>query len=133
MSTTATSTEARVYLGELNAFQLARTASVSAPDSLESPGAKFLHRVADTVADSFDEIVSADDPSDLVFELSDGCVSIYTHVMWEEFVDLCAYGELCPDIEIDPSIGISSLASATLQRIAERLIYALLAELGVEL
>lgn len=123
---------------ELNSRQLARLADVSSPDSLDSPGALFLARVRDSIVDAAGEvgrlvdedgcIVGDDEASDLAHEVADEAPSIYTHEVWTQFVDLCAYDEDLEDY-VDESSDMESRARVALYLIAGRLALALVDEI----
>lgn len=75
-------------LRALNAYQLARIADCGDPDTTESMGAEFLLRIADSLAEAIeDKELDEDRISDIV----SNSPNTYTHQMWQEFVDLCAY------------------------------------------
>lgn len=120
----------------LNRFQLARLADLTSdPDSPESAGTKFLARVRDAIVEGAHErlvdeqgcIVDDDEATDFVHEIADEAPSIYTHEVWAQFVDLCAYHE---DLEgyVDESTDMESRARVALYLIAERLALALVDE-----
>lgn len=110
---------------KMNAYQLARTADCADPETLESPGAEWLHSVAASV----DEIVAikrdgSDYWQDSVAETADMLVPIYNHRRWQVFVDLAAWQEDISDyggVEGD----MTAAAGVALYAIAERLLYAL--------
>jgi hypothetical protein len=80
----------------LNAFQLARLADCSSPDTLESAGARFLLGVQEDVAETVDYYTdgSTDDQrTEDSHEIANNAVPIYTHDLWLTFVDLGAYNE----------------------------------------
>jgi len=113
-------------------YHLASLADTASPDHPlvdnaqafpPSPGAIFLHRVEDATAEA---IVNAEgeDVNDLVHEVADSCVPIYTHELWQTFVDLAAYNE-----DVGTEYGdLTSLASLALYGVACRLVEALVAE-----
>lgn len=107
-------------MNEYNAYQLANMANVASPDSLESPGARFLLRIASDVADW-------DEPDkDAASEIADGAVPIYTYEMWQTFVDLAAWQE---DVdEFGPIEDMEKGAQVALYLIASRLANALIEE-----
>lgn len=107
-------------------YALARLAECASPDSLDSPGARFLASVADAVADHIDYNEGAWDDDD-AHEIADGAVPVYTHERWQVFVDLAAYQE-------DPSewgeiTDMTEAAAVCLYMIAERLACAVAAEI----
>jgi hypothetical protein len=102
-------------MGEMNAYELAQLAGVVTPDTLESPGAKFLVGIYEDFLDCTKdgEVLTEDD----VTELADSAVPVYTWPMWKTFVDLGAWQE---DLESgDPDM--TRQAMVALFQIAERL------------
>lgn len=78
---------------ELSAFSLsADCPDIVSPDTMDSSGAVFLTDVRDAIVDAWElgEFDEGDD-HDTIAELSDGAPSVYTHELWEQFVDLAAY------------------------------------------
>ena len=91
-----------------SAFRLSNEAGIPVRPGKDSEGSKFLERVRDSFIEQFDFEREAmlgsedeDSVSDLMFEqqhdmihnVVDGCVPIYTHQIWETFTDLCAWTE----------------------------------------
>lgn len=109
---------------EHNAYTLARLAEVQSPDSLESAGARFLISIANAVDD-----LDADDLTneDQLTQIADDAPDIYTHTMWSEFVDLCAYQEDPTELGADAS-NMDQCARICLYMIAQRLTTALVTE-----
>ena len=116
------------------AYVLAGMADCATPDTPTSPGAQYLDRVARDVldwwedADADDRESIADYPHDVVAELGDQAVPIYTRDIWAAFVDLGAYAEDPTELGEDGS-DMERAAAACLYLIGERLAVALLAEL----
>jgi hypothetical protein len=124
-------------LTRFNAFQLAHMADCSRPDSVESEGASFLLSVQEALAsripedfeteEAFREAIESGDLSDLVHEVADGEVPIYTNQLWRTFVDLAAYTEDTSELGEDSS-NPDSRAMTALYMVAERLCHALVEE-----
>lgn len=110
--------------GQPSPYELAGMADCASPDSSESPGAVWLETVW-SVADGYDEPRDWD----VVGELADSCVPVYTHNRWQVFVDLAAYNEDPTDLGADGS-DMNQAAGVCLYLIAERLIAAIWAEDG---
>lgn len=108
-----------------NAYRLADLAECTQPDTLESPGAKWLELVRDGVLDQWNEFKESIYPEDMVFEVADSLVPIYTNEIWEIFVDLGAYRE---GNDLGITDDTTKVAQVALLRIAERLINAILRE-----
>lgn len=104
-------------------WELARIAGVEYPDSAESVGAQWLETVAAVAADEDWDSVHDMDQADLIRELADGCVPVYTHLRMKVLVDLCAYTEdVSDDSMYGQPLGMVALAGVALYRVAERLI-----------
>lgn len=96
---------------EWTAYRLANEAECTGPDSATSAGAKMLESVRDSVVDGWEytyasnekESVDDDQASEIVTEAADGGPDVYTHQMWSEFVDLCAYKEDPTELGFDGS------------------------------
>jgi hypothetical protein len=104
------------------AFRLANESDVQCPDSPESAGARFLDSIRDNVVEAWDyndQDMSEDAVSDMVAEVADNAPDIYTHQMWSEFVDLCAYSEDPSELGFDGS-DMDQGARICLYMIAER-------------
>ena len=107
---------------EWTAYRLANESDCHGPDSNESPGAKFLESVRDAVVEAFDynnKDVNDDTAQDIVSEAADNGPDIYTHAMWSEFLDLCAYNEDPTELGFDGS-DMDQGARICLYVIAER-------------
>ena len=84
-----------------NPMVLARMAECSSPDTDQSPGARWLTRVRDSLAEDLlfwkpeerVELIHDDESHDVVHEAVGAVVPIYTRELWEVFVDLGAWGE----------------------------------------
>jgi hypothetical protein len=70
---------------------LANYAEVSDPDSTTSPGAVWLRSVRDAFVEALKQADEGSYLTDIITEVADNCVPIYTHEMWRIFVDLGAY------------------------------------------
>ena len=108
---------------ERTVWTLAGMAEVSSPDSLTSPGAEWLQRVALTV----DDVRDYDDIDDGIHEQADGLVPVYTHHRWQVFVDLAAYTEDVDELAGAFDHSMEGRAGIALYLIAERLLTALVA------
>ncbi len=112
-----------------NVWELAQMADCASPDDEHSPGATFLLRVQDDMAERFtwaadnDEVVD----EDAAHEVADSAVPVYTHQRWQVFGDLCAYQEDITDYRTDAA-DMTATAGVALYLIAERLAFALLEE-----
>lgn len=115
-------------------WQLARLAEVSDPDEHDgigfsadqgvtprdgSPGARFLRSVAYDVAEFVNDESDDQDQDERMHEIADGAVPVYTHELWQTFVDLAAYTE-------DVSDELEKVAQLALYMIAARLAAALI-------
>lgn len=151
MSTTATTEFARILaelsdadrtpddggsMHEHSPFQLATLADCYSPDTWDSPGARFLARiardVADYVADDADgarDTIGELTDGDAAHEIADGAVPIYTHDRWATFVDLGAYNEDVTEFGEPDGSDLTAVAGVALYMIAERLVRALAEEL----
>lgn len=113
------------------AYALARLAECAGPDSESSPGAKFLVLVEDSFIEAveYDRFPAEGDewPSDVVHEIADGCVPVYTHDRWVTFVDLAAYQEDVSELA-GGGEDMTTLAAYALYQIAYRLAAELLIE-----
>ena len=96
-----------------SAFRLSNEADISSAPVRESEGSKFLEIIRDAFiermefqrSDAIDKArpwhenedyvleIMDDDAVDIIHEVVDGCVPIYTHQIWETFTDLCAWSE----------------------------------------
>jgi hypothetical protein len=115
-------------------FHLASLADCASPDSIESPGAVFLARVARDVTDYVSDAEDADprdalaNVSDWSHGIADSAVPVYTHERWATFVDLGAYNEDVSDYGAMDDL--TNAAGVALYMIAERLVHALAEELS---
>jgi hypothetical protein len=123
-------------LKELTVWQLARMADTADPDALDSAGAKFLVHVRDAYVEHVEYKGEDFDPSedigDTAHEIADGAPDVYTSTRWAEFVDLAAYQEDVSELMPEAGDDLTGAAGVALYIIAERLIYALHAELTNE-
>ena len=113
-----------------NAYVLASMAECLTPDSHESPGAEFLTSTVEALAESVRwdaENDGGQDIGDMIHEIADGAVPIYTRKMWETFTDLGAYQEGTNELE-DASADMDQRARVALYMIAERLCFAIVTE-----
>lgn len=102
-------------------YALARLADCHDPDTMTSPGARFLDRVES----AFLDMETPDE--DRFGEEADQLVPIYTHERWQVFVDLCAYEEDISEFG-DYGDDLTRAAGVALYMIAERLLRALYEE-----
>lgn len=127
-----------------HAYGLARDAECSSPDTPESAGAGFLTGVRDGVLEVIDYYANNDDTwhdaamnhdessiddDGALHEIADGAPSVYTHEVWEQFVDLGAYNEDPTDLGEDGS-DMQRCASVCLYIIADRLARVLVDEIA---
>ncbi len=90
----------------------------------------LLERVTYYLADQDDDETPDwnDFRDDVVWEVADGVVPVYTYDVWATFTDLAAYNEGCADyVPVDATM--EDRARAALYLIAERLCHALIGEL----
>lgn len=114
-----------------NAYELAGLAECSSPNEVTSPGAEWLELIQTSVEEWYaDDDEDGRDIEDAVFEMADSLVPIYTHQRWEVFTDLAAYQEEVLDSLLydDEQVDMTKLAGVALYQLAERLIWALVAE-----
>jgi len=109
-----------------NAYQLASLVGCASPDTLDSPGARFLLRVQDSARELVEGAEPGEDLTDAIHERADAAVPIYTHEMWATFVDLGAYEEVVT--EYGPIEDMGQAAQVALYMIAERLLSTLVEE-----
>lgn len=133
-------TEPTTYREKADAMtpgRLSGLADVAMPDRPASPGADFLGLVASPVGEAIDYrpalLTDADAWDEEAHEVADGCVPVYTHRLWETFVDLAAYQESDDEGLIADALGardatLEKVAQIALYQIAERLAHALRAE-----
>lgn len=118
-------TKAIGKINNLSDYRLVNMAAVSLPDNLDSPGAQFLSHVRDSLVEwaeyhrGEDIETLGERAQDDAFEQVDSTVPVYTHPLWETFVDLSAYADESSD-EFDGGT-MTEQASYVLARIAERL------------
>lgn len=93
-------------IDEINAMR--QHCDVTYPDKAASPGAVWLGKLHDMIADAVESGRMRDeDPRDVVRELSDMAGSFSTsHDLWVAFVDLCAYAHCAVSEVADCSEGI---------------------------
>lgn len=114
---------------------LARAAECSDPDTLTSPGARFLTGVRDAVIEEWEYLggtgVDVDAFRDDLADTLDPCVPVYTSDLWSAFVDLGAYNEDPTDLGADAS-NMAQAAAVCLYVIGERLAHAVIDALTAE-
>lgn len=108
------------------AWQLARMAGCSDPDSDSSPGAQFLNSIESDVLERIEDNDGQWD-DDYAYEIADNAVPIYTYNLWTTFVDLGAWAEDPTELGNDGS-DMEASARVCLYMIANRLAYAVAAE-----
>jgi hypothetical protein len=108
-------------------WRLARLAECADPDTDASPGALFLRRVEDAVRESRQYAEDYDDHNDLVHEIADGAVPVYTFDRWRTFVDLGAWEQDVADLAGGDD-DMTQLAGLALYQAARALADALLSE-----
>jgi hypothetical protein len=99
-------------LSGYNAHQLAYRADCASPDSPDSHGAQYLTLVRDSIVEAYRYNIEHGNTFDRddIHDIVDGCVPVYTHNLWETFVDLGAYSvdvdHYSPDIEHYPTVAL---------------------------
>lgn len=138
--------DALEHIKGLNAYQLAGYAESSDPDTLESPGAEFLGRVRNDVAErlewsweqlseeereniSLEEFGESLNDDGFSHEIADSAVPIYNHQRMQVLTDLAAWQEDVSDYSAGDS-DIITLAGYALYIVAERLVNALISEVA---
>jgi hypothetical protein len=123
-------------LKELTVWQLSRMADVADPDALDSAGAKFLVHVRDAYVEHVEyqgeDFDPSEDINDTAHEITDSAPNVYTSTRWAEFVDLAAWDEDISELMPEAGNDLTGAAGVALYIIAERLVYALHAELTGE-
>jgi hypothetical protein len=118
MDAEATVEERLRFLKGLTVFEMAHITDCGQPNSAASPGADFFINVQCALIDwlEFEDGVVP------VAELADGALTVYTHPIWLQFVDLCAYNE---ELGLEMALGSSMTQQAqyVLVSIAERFLY----------
>jgi len=109
------------YLQNVGVFEIARVAECGSPDSHDSAGAELLDTIRICLIDHlrYDPKVAVP-----VSEIANSSVTVYTHPIWLQFVDLCGYNE---DLSDYMALGstMTEQASYVLAHIAERAIVSL--------
>jgi len=82
--------DALQYLASVSVFELSRIADCGCPDSATSPGADLLDTVRINL---IDHLENNPESAIQVWEIADSSITVYTHPIWEQFVDLCGYNE----------------------------------------
>ena len=126
-------TQAIDTINNFSAYRLSLKADVASPDAVDSHGAQFLARVRDAFVewveygrDAYDVQSLDERAQDDAFEQVDACVPVYTHQIWQTFIDLAAYDDESA-VECD-GLTMTERASYVLESIAERLFVALAEE-----
>ena len=107
-------------------YVLSGMADCASPDSEDSPGARFLTMVADSVVEA---VENDDDRDDIPWTAADQCVPIYTYDVWRTFTDLGAWQEDPTEYGADGS-DMEQAAKVCLLMIGERLAAAVLDDMG---
>jgi hypothetical protein len=121
-------------------FSLARDAETLDPDGEDSPGARLLSSVRDSVIEAVEWKVENDEltPAEAAEEVRDGdelgqiadsAPSVYTHQVWTEFLDLGGYREDLEAHELNLD-DLSKIPGIALYHIAYRLASVLLEEIA---
>lgn len=121
---------------ERTAYALAADLGCASPDTLESPGARFLCSVRDeTLAAVEEALADGKKPEEVItenrgFEISDSAPEVYDGPMWLEFVDLAAWqDQWYEDTEIHPTQNMTARARIALYTIARTLVFQIVNEL----
>lgn len=115
------------YLSAYNAHQLAGLADCYSPDSPDSPGAQYLALVRDSIVEAYRYTVEHGNTFDRddLHEVVDGCVPVYTHNLWQTFLDLGAYNvdvdDYSPDLEHYPAIAVYTVGETLAYSIVDKL------------
>ena len=109
-----------------NPYVLAGMADCASPDTKDSPGARFLGLVADSVVEA---VENEGDRDDIPWTAADQCVPIYTFDVWRTFTDLAAWQEDPTELGADGS-DMEQAAKVCLYIIGERLAAAMLDDMG---
>ncbi|UFD98006.1 hypothetical protein PQC18_gp68 [Streptomyces phage Pablito] len=120
-------------------YELATIADCGKPDSKVSLGSDFLASVRDDVLDKVNDYWDGKPSTleDVILaqreriqdEVSDSAPSVYTHTMWTEYVDLCAYQEDLSEFGTPTDDTMEGRARLALSAIGFRLASALLDEI----
>lgn len=120
-------------LRNFNAAALARMAGVGWPDAANSPGAELLTVARDVVLGEVSDDATADDlraMRDDVYDLVESVPTVYTHQIWQTFVDLQLYQlDERDNPYFDGEADMTRNASVTLAWVAENLAGILLDDL----
>ncbi|WLW38545.1 hypothetical protein [Streptomyces phage Vanseggelen] len=119
--------------------RLAGDAETLDPDTQDSPGARFLKSVRDSVVESVEYVAGSDGLSlaeaaefvrdgDAIGEIADSAPSVYTHQLWSEFLDLGGYREDLEAHELNVA-DLNVIPGVALYHIAWRLASVLLEEI----
>lgn len=113
---------------ELSLSELESLADVR---GIDDAGREYLIRVAEGVEEAYADYEGrTDEFSDLVHEVVDNALSVYTYEIWKTFVGLCAWDE---DVsEYGTSEGMTQAASVAIFMIGERLANAIWCKLQEE-
>ena len=103
---------------------LSYLAECGAPDSIDSAGSLFLLHVRDSLLEHLGYCDCVGDHNDAITEIADGAPDVHTHKRWQEFVDLCAYGEDLSEFGV--ASNTTEMAGWALYQIANRLCWGLL-------
>lgn len=107
---------------------LAQMADCASPDNFHSAGAEFLKDVRDAFVDAAEDLrFATEEPVDVISELADACVPIYTYKLWSVFCDLALWQADLEDI--GPITDMEKGAAWAVYVTAEALISALNADL----
>jgi len=124
MTNTTTLAESIERMKALSAGELAIMAGCGFPDSNESIGALTLTGIRDDLAEC---VLGGWWTEDSAYELADNAPSVYTAIMWSQFVDLALYssehvedmGDLISPNAL-PALSIYKMALTLVQSLAYR-------------
>lgn len=112
----------------LSASELARMAGCGYPDSNESIGALTLTSIRDDLAEC---MLGGWWTEDSAYELADNAPSVYTAVVWSQFVDLALYSYADSD-EPGNYENMTAIATVAVYSMALTLIQSLVEEYEIE-
>lgn len=120
-----------------SAYMLASDyAGCASPDSFESPGAVMLTELRDEIVAAWEaghtfDLDSDRDDIDHAMALADRTLSVYSHPIMQQFVDVCAYRETSP-FSVDGTWGpgtFEDMARQALGEVLDRMAMALVTEI----
>jgi len=120
-----TKTDALDEVATLPVYRLSDMADC--PEPSDETGRLFLVSIRNDFVDRAKH--GYEDEDELIHEVADNAPSLYTHRMWCEFVELCAYREDVSDY-VTNDTDMEQRARVALYMIAERLVRRLVEELA---